>query len=1214
MRNPFTKPWGVLLKRRRPLSRGRRWVGLALLVVLVLILGGYCRLTDKTRLRAMAEGWLEDFSGGEVRIEDVRLDMFEGLHLVGVTIATPTAARFDPSDDSLANRVILRAATVFLQLRPVSVLTGHLVVPQITAINPEIVVARRSSDGKWNWEMMAPQHRKRLSKKAMQLPEIRLRDARVIQCRLDERGWFRAPAQGFWVEARPKPDQADTYTIALTRVFNSSAEAETEPESAQFDFNMRTLALEGSLPFLSVDEIRMAAPATVSRWLEVFSTSGFVRANSLRVNEGARLAASLDLREATVSVPLNDDEAARPPEQRHIRLDQIEGTITISGRDATADLRGRFHGRPVAMKGRLELPADAVRGIESLGFELEIKADTVQLPRADGQADEAERRFVQSWPSVSRFVRDFDGMGAMDLTARIRKSAGPGSHVEFIDGKLVFRNSSAQYIFFPYRLHELNGAVQFRPDGRIALKDIAGVHDRGRVVINGLLGGRLSQEGQLSITGEGISLTEDLLVCLDRRDQELIRRFRATAKADVHVEMKRPARPLDGPPAPWETEVDLRFLDGSVNLDSFPYPLDHLGGQMRIAKQRIEVKDLSGRRRDGRVSVSGWASDAPDRGVAFDLTLSATGIEIDEMLGQALPSSGRRLYERFEPTGVADIDGTLSTTEPGGALTCNLDANLSRTSVVIPEGASRLEDARARLKITPETLEVTSFEGRLGQAEVRCSARIPLADDDPHLSLHLTADRMPLDDRLRQSLPASLREVYDSFQPKGTAAVDARYERSSFSSRPAGTTQPTSLPTDTSDYVVAIEPQGCEAVYEGFALPLREIKGRITVTPRAIRIESTTARYENSPVRIDGTVRRQGNQTSIELAIDAKEVGFAESLRQVLPWRIRRLWNDVKPIGKADLTFDRLAMTLSAGSRPAWEFSGRAELKGLSLALGSSLTDIHGVIGATGRMGDGWEISGELDWPSLRIDGRPLSNVKAQFARPANDPVFRIQQILGNFCGGSVMGEVDIDTSRSGPAFGLSLAAREVSIGDFLNAALKPGQTPVDLQGQVEGNLVLAGRFGDPFSRHGSGSVTIREAQMLKLPFLLAMLQAANKPAEDQSAFQDALLTFAVDGDQLLFEEIDLRGKTLSMVGAGQVNTPTEALDLTLLIGSPLRLPRIEVLSELLEGVARELVEVRVEGTLASPIYRAELVRSIRKTLDTILNARHRQPRVPRSR
>ena len=134
------------------------------------------------------------------------------------------------------------------------------------------------------------------------------------------------------------------------------------------------------------------------------------------------------------------------------------------------------------------------------------------------------------------------------------------------------------------------------------------------------------------------------------------------------------------------------------------------------------------------------------------------------------------------------------------------------------------------------------------------------------------------------------------------------------------------------------------------------------------------------------------------------------------------------------------------------------------------------------------------------------------------------------------------------------------------------------LKGVVEGNLAVAGRFGDPASRHGGGTVLIHHAQMLKVPFMLAILQVIHLAVDDDNAFHDAQLRLIVDGDDLILDEIDLRGKSFSMVGAGRVHTPTEEMDLTLLVGSPLKLPRLEVLSEFVEGFARELVVVRVGG------------------------------------
>jgi hypothetical protein len=249
--------------------------------------------------------------------------------------------------------------------------------------------------------------------------------------------------------------------------------------------------------------------------------------------------------------------------------------------------------------------------------------------------------------------------------------------------------------------------------------------------------------------------------------------------------------------------------------------------------------------------------------------------------------------------------------------------------------------------------------------------------------------------------------------------------------------------------------------------------------------------------------------------------------------------------------------------------------------------------------------------------------------RPADVPVFRVTDILGELAGGQVIGDVEIDYARktarmvwdekrqrflppegdaagttNRPHYGVTLTAREVSLQQFLNATRSPGAEPIRLKGQVQGNLALTGRFGDPELRRGSGAIVITHAQMLKIPLVLAILQVIHLAVDDDNAFHDATFRFAIDGDMLILEEIDLRGKALSMVGGGRVAIPTQTLDLILLVGSPLKLPRLAILSEFVEGVARELMVVRVTGTLENPEYQADVAQSLRKTLDTILNLR----------
>ena len=85
-----------------------------------------------------------------------------------------------------------------------------------------------------------------------------------------------------------------------------------------------------------------------------------------------------------------------------------------------------------------------------------------------------------------------------------------------------------------------------------------------------------------------------------------------------------------------------------------------------------------------------------------------------------------------------------------------------------------------------------------------------------------------------------------------------------------------------------------------------------------------------------------------------------------------------------------------------------------------------------------------------------------------------------------------------------------------------PDDKPVKLKGQVQGNLTLAGRFGDPKSRRGGGTILISQAQMFKVPLMLAILQVIHFAIDDDNAFHDAMLDYIIDGSELILQEIDL--------------------------------------------------------------------------------------------
>jgi len=349
-----------------------------------------------------------------------------------------------------------------------------------------------------------------------------------------------------------------------------------------------------------------------------------------------------------------------------------------------------------------------------------------------------------------------------------------------------------------------------------------------------------------------------------------------------------------------------------------------------------------------------------------------------------------------------------------------------------------------------------------------------------------------------------------------------------------------------------------------------------------------------------------------ELSVHADDLTFDEPLRQAVPWRVRRMWNNMSPEGRFDLHLDRLHVASRQEQPPQIELQGQAKLHGMAMDLGVQLSDAAGIV--AGRLaweGEALTLDLNVNLDRAKVDGRALTDVSARLQERPEEQKLHLRDVQAGFYEGRIMGDVEITRQARRSRYGITLNLQGVALDAFLNARRAEDEPPTEMKGILDGNLSLTGTFGRPQSRRGGGSIIIRRAELFKVPLMLAILQVIHFAIDDDNAIHDARATFAFDGEDLILQEIDMRGKALSMVGAGRVHTPSQKMDIVLLVGSPLELPRVEILSELMEGVARELMEVHVEGPVADPNIRAEIVRSIRATLETILNLRRPESTIP---
>ena len=81
---------------------------------------------------------------------------------------------------------------------------------------------------------------------------------------------------------------------------------------------------------------------------------------------------------------------------------------------------------------------------------------------------------------------------------------------------------------------------------------------------------------------------------------------------NLTVKLQREQSPPDAEDTnPWQTDIDVQFLDGAVNFERFAYPLSGLTGRMRIVNGNFEIDEIRASGETVTVAVSGSARRTP---------------------------------------------------------------------------------------------------------------------------------------------------------------------------------------------------------------------------------------------------------------------------------------------------------------------------------------------------------------------------------------------------------------------------------------------------------------------------------------------------------------------------------------------------------------------------------------------------------------------------
>lgn len=394
-----------------------------------------------------------------------------------------------------------------------------------------------------------------------------------------------------------------------------------------------------------------------------------------------------------------------------------------------------------------------------------------------------------------------------------------------------------------------------------------------------------------------------------------------------------PARPW--PRTPIESPPPVDVVNGTIELVVDPDavarpPRAEADGQASAAILRdvtLKIRPTD----DGRFRFEGSArgdlfghvdlkgSIDPDTG-DVDLEGRLVDLTISDTLRRRLPAEAGDAFDALALKS-GDVDVELASlalrpaAAPGSQLAYDLKVQLRGGSCRCPHLPFPIDDLSARVGFDGETLTIDHAEGSNGSTRVRASGRVDVAGDPAAapLAIHVEADDLDLDDRLKQKTPAAFLELWDVFKPQGR--VDLKADLSREAGGPVAAS-------------ASVRLKDVSALYRHFRYPLKNLTGTLDLRGPRLTVD-VRGPIGDRPARLHGAVDDPGPDAVVDLQVDAESLPIDAAFLDALPPDVRRWVDRFKPAGAAEVHARILRRPLAGPFTPPGSKLGPFKPEGL---------------------------------------------------------------------------------------------------------------------------------------------------------------------------------------------------------------------------------------------------------------------------------------------
>lgn len=1179
--------------------RRRVWIGSLCALAAAIVLGGagLYWVARPERIRLQVQAALQQLFRGSVAVQAAELTWFGDVRLVGVQVFEAAGAGTDSLADpassqaSAAGDLSSRGSagrTVFscpvVELRPdwLKLIGGTTVVTSVTAVAPRCVIARDADTGRTNLADLLRISRSR-EWRTSSAPRVELRSASVEVIERRAEGLRTVEQLDLTIRGKPADNNPYAYDVAWRRDGGDEASGHARIDLDQ----LRIHNVRGGLPWMSLEGVLIALNARYAEagsLGDLLGLEGAIRARDFTIEllpaRAADSRATLELSNASLSIPVSRTDQPLPRRDRYVRFEQVYGTVDFAADGLQASFRGRFHGSPCQASATLRGTLGEAASLDDVDLTATVVVEGIALPRRDAEAPIGERRFVERWAQLGRFYDRFDPRGIVDVEVEVSKPRGDDEPLKVSRWAVVARSAEAVPAAFPYRVTDITGMIEATSAG-VTLRDLRGVHEGGVITLNGGLD-RASRcsAGELTITGRRAPIDAELCDAIPARFQCLCDRFSPVGTLDADIRLSR-AECIDGVPAAWEIRGEVRPLEIAMRYSGFPYPVEHLSGTLQLDPHGIQLEGMVGRSGEGTIRLEGNAAFDEQRALSvLALEIAAEDIAIDAALLNALPQETAKSLAPWRPHGHVDIWTTITQRARGDAVRQESLVRLKGAAVTIPDsdiqlhelnGTLRIDDAQLLLEgVTGEWLE-TPFEarGQLGRPWGRSAFELTLRANDVRLTREV-----------RAALPAGWRTGLAGWQIDGGVGVDVALRRAA---------------DGAVDWAGAVQLHGASVQHDGMPRAVENVRGTVHVDSKGARAEDLDAVVGDSELSFSFIWSNDGPEQRGRLTLSARNLEVEPWIRALPSERGRAEWEQLGLTGRADVALNRFDFSAVAGQPWQWSFEGQAGIRELGFLGAPTVRRMAGEVTARGSSGadaTGPALHGEISTARMEVLGHRIDDVSGVWSyRRTVDGERRLllEGMRGRCYEGRVTADLGLESRGTRTRYALALVLHQLNLDQVRapSRAVGADESESASHGQIDLRLNLSGTLGDVRTREGEGRVEIHDARLYRMPLILAILNVLRLSMPPEQAFNHVAAGFLVMGQRVDLHDVVLRGPTLALEGEGWLSLPDLGISLNMVSVAARSWARVPGLTDFVERATREIVELQITGPLFGPTVRA---------------------------